>query len=361
MKCQHCGSTDIVAIQGRNYCLNCGHVVTAQAAVASAKPNETTPVATKIAKKASSKAKVKAANAAKKPVVAKVVVAEKAVKSAKPSSPKPQRQAHPLAFSAKVSGVIGLVTGLSVWSALWFHLDNDAALFLTAAAILGAISLAVLAGAALIYGLSRQEDGRPAPQGVWWLAARGGFMDLINLSLFSLLSLIICVAVATAGSYAIVHYLQPLVFKAVVLAAINLVALWALIGVYLARRLGVPSVVIGGVAAGRGYLVGWKLYLKAGGHLLGTALEITLVRLGILLAASLLILFGQPFFATFTRFGAAVVAGAIAGVAMALISFLSLEVENRLWLRQYRNRIGLLGQKQRIALLTGRVKSTFTP
>src|SRR4051794_40071272 len=24
MKCQHCGSTDVVAIQGQNFCINCG-------------------------------------------------------------------------------------------------------------------------------------------------------------------------------------------------------------------------------------------------------------------------------------------------------------------------------------------------
>ncbi|HEX7260099.1 MAG TPA: hypothetical protein VF272_04180, partial [Candidatus Saccharimonadia bacterium] len=124
MKCQHCGSKDIISIQGQNFCLNCGVEVIAP------------PVSAPKAPKSKKTAHFPAANAGYKPA-AKPQVSQassldhpKSKKSGQKSS-----SVHPLRFAIKVASSLALLAGTLIWASLWFKLDNDLVLYLSASGL----------------------------------------------------------------------------------------------------------------------------------------------------------------------------------------------------------------------------------
>lgn len=365
MKCQHCGSTDIVVIQGQNYCLNCGYAVVTPIPEEAPLVAEAPVVPSKLKRKTVKTAKLAAAAVA--PKGADIIPStpsrrrQSPTSDIRPSAPKSPKTVtvHPLRFSLTAALAAAVVSGLVTTMALWFHLDSDTGAYVITATVVGLGIGVGLAHTALLYGRSRSQDGRPAPREYWWIAARTGFMDVINVQLITIISALLLVGIGLAAwqaAIAISAYLA-MVVTGVILGLVNLVLIWALIGVYAAARLATPAVVVGGLSATEAVRVGWRLYLKAGGHLVAASIEALLSRT---MAAVVLAVAGYTAATMLTVTGSAAeaIGGGIGiGLVMFCACMLTLEVDTKLWLAQYRHWATLCPPAERIRLLTGRVQS----
>lgn len=367
MKCQHCGSTDIVIIQGQSYCLNCGYAVAPP-------PTKEAPV-TATTGETATKPKRKAKSATPKTALPVTDTTENAeiipstpsqrhrgttldIRPSAPGSPK-TTTVHPLRFSLMVALAAAVASGVVTAAALWFHLDSDSGAYAITATVVGLGIGIGLAHSALLYGRSRSHDGRPAPREYWWLAARNGFMDVVNVQLITIISSLLLVGVGLAAWQAAIALSANLAMAitGVILGLVNLVLAWALLGVYGAARLATPAVVVGGLSATEAVRVGWRLYLKAGGHLVAAGIEALLSRA---VAAVVLAVAGYIAATMVTASGSVAVAvggGVGIGLIMFCICILTLEVDTKLWLAQYRHWVTLCPPAERIRLLTGRVQS----
>jgi hypothetical protein len=442
MKCQNCGSTDIVAIQGQNFCINCGQMVDGSAPVKAAKtpakavepapiPTETEPKAVptpmptaepvaaavetvpvvKIAHFGDAPKAVKSTvpsepakssagkvphvvNPASKPNPAQVKAAatrsEAPVKPSRPAPNRPERlvdrttnvvtplsdaeadlsklqeshaqpediRPHPFSFTLKLMGLIAVPVGLAIGAALWFRLDQDLLLYLSATAALVVFAVVIMAQTALQYGLSRVQDGRPAKRSQWWAAARGGFMDVVNVDLIGLIVMVL-LGIAGFGLWQVAQLVsaEPQVLRWAVLAAGNAVLAWVLIGTLAARHIAIPAVVIGGLSATEATKLGWQTFNRAGGHLVVALAEVWLARLviaAILAAAAVSVSSYLP------QLSDEMIALAIGGGVMAaimLVLWFSLRLESSLWLKQYRYWMSRYFPERRAQLLSGRIQS----
>lgn len=447
MKCQHCGSTDIIEIQGQQFCLNCGFEVKStsekpevaapkveaadsvipkaeqvevkpEAAPVAAEPEEPVPLAaidplkltkteTKPVKKmikakpadktkAPTKSAVKSddptlrpdyaavASAAPLPVKkptraeAKKAVEQESSKKEEPKKPhhshhsldlrvrhsqvKHKTGLHPFRFALGVGLGVGAVLGGVTAAALYFRLDGDTTLYLIVVALLAAVGFVALSVSALLYGASRREDGRPAPHSAWWAVARNGFMDVVNVGMISLIFALILFGIAAGSWVAIIQtWNLDVAVAAPILTIINLAVVWALAGTYVARRLAIPAVVIGGLTAWDGFTVGWKLYLQAGGHLVVALLETLMWRVLAILGLAIAVYAAlRQYPELLTNSGAATVVASsvLVGLVATVFIVVLLEIESRLWLHQYRHWVTLLDPAMRLRLLTGRVTTT---
>ncbi|HUC87423.1 MAG TPA: hypothetical protein VMR75_03865 [Candidatus Saccharimonadales bacterium] len=399
MNCQHCGSSDLVVIQGQNYCLNCGYAVNpvdmpiAATADLPDAPPPTSPALLsekpaklpkrRVAKAKGSKRPKTTAKAAAKRGRAAVVASSSnvgqapepsaaalAAGRAQPGAPKalglhrrmpasiPARRAHPLRFSLSVAAILGVLVGGLVSLSLWLQFDSDIVIYLVLAGVVTVAVMSMLAQSALMYGIARIQDGRPAPHLYWWAAARSGFMDVLNLNVSVLIGLAVIVVAGVASwhfSTTTTAY-SPLV-RLVMFAIINLVLAWAFLGMYVTRRVALPAIIVGGVTASEGFKVGWRLYWRSGGHLLITGLEAALGRLlaVIVLATGVYALAYRV--ASPTQTEVVIGTGVAVALGVLLLTMVLLEWEARIWLRQYRHLVTLFGPAERVRLLTGRIQS----
>ena len=358
MKCQHCGSTDIIAIQGQNYCLNCGYSV-ADAPVKAVRPQvgqvQAKPT---VALGGARPAKSGHASVAKKKSVKAGAFNLRDTPRHASHTHTWRSSAHPLRFSLQVSAAVALAVAALVGFALWFQLDNDLIIYIIAASLVVLVIEAILAQSALLYGLSRFEDGRPTPRRYWWAAARDGFMDVINADM---VALIVATAVVFASTTVWRLSLQlsalSLPERIVFFGAINLVLGWILVGTYVIRRLAMPAIVIGGVTASEGMKLGYRLYLQAGGRLVVVALEAIFGR-----AVAAVVLAVGVFYVVHSLSSAAngqtivLIASIVTVAAVVFVLVLVLlEWEARIWLRHYRHWATTFSPAERIRLLTGRL------
>lgn len=359
MKCQHCGSTDIIMIQGQNYCLNCGYAVAPPtspvAATRAAKPNA-------IAAKSGPKGKAPKASGGKPASSKSENVTSSPARRQRGQGFGPNAASssvHPLRFSLLAALIAAGVSGSITALALWLRVDSDTGAYLIVATIIGLGVLISLAHTALLYGRSRSQDGRPATREYWWMAARNGFMDVVNVQLIAIISALVLVGVGLvvwkAGLVLDVHFGR--IVSGIFLGAANLVLIWGFLGIYTAARLATPAVVVGGFSAAQAVRVGWRLYEKAGGHLVAAGVE---ALLGRAIATVILAVVGYAAITGLEASGTAAVAIG-SGLGIALIMFcacmLTLEVDTKLWLTQYRHLATLCPPSERIQLLTGRVQS----
>lgn len=379
MKCEHCGSTDIIGIQGQNFCLNCGHPVATVA--------KTEPIPPAVAPKAVAPSPPKLRP--KTPPKPRVKVKPKVVASDKPTTkitksrvvvnrpvvtaPKPARAehhalrqetntirgkpVHPLRFSFFVSLSLSIVAALLIGISLSLKVDTDIVVYAAVGCIVGLTSFNILAQSALMYGVSRSQDGRPVLHSDWWTAAQSGLMDVINVNIVTIIGAGLLIGLDLLLWRVVSANLgMSVIISAPIFGLANLLIAWLLIGIYIARHIAIPAVIVGGVSASKGLKVGWSLYCKAGGHLVAIGLEALLGR-GVVLAVLIASLyFAISLFPSTTATG--VIVGTTTGLAVVVFafSFITLEWETRLWLKQYRHWIGLLAPAERVRLLTGRMR-----
>lgn len=340
MKCQNCSSSDIVAIQGQNYCINCGQLV---------KP----PVAVKQPPKDKKPASKPVASAAPghKPAGRVLNLRPVPENNAHPERIKP----HPWRFTLLLSGSVAIPVGLAVWASLGFRLDRDITLYLLLTALLVTSVSLVLSQSALMYGLSKNQDGRVSSRSQWWAAARSGFMDLLNLDLMSIILALLTGAAGFAGfQVASASLSEPVWLGPAVLLLMNALLIWILMGVFTARRMAIPAVVIGGLPAGAAFAAGWRAYLRFGGRLLVAGVETILIRISAVLLAAALVLALFKVGQGWDQFTVAAVAGAAAAVIILMLFIVALQVELKLWLALYRFWMPASQPANRAQLLGGR-------
>ena len=131
--------------------------------------------------------------------------------------------------------------------------------------------------------------------------------------------------------------------RAVVLVLVNLLLAWLLLGVYVARRIAIPAVVIGGISASEGFRVGWRLYTRAGGHLVVAGLEALLGRVVVLVVLAVGVYALAAAGGTPSQPELAAGAALGAGVSVFVLVLVVLEWESRVWLRQYRRWVASFG------------------
>ncbi len=264
---------------------------------------------------------------------------------------------HPLRFALKVASSLALFVGAFIGVAIWFELDNDLLLYFAVTSLAVVAIYMVLAQAALLYGFAKKFDGNPAPHRLWWAAARSGFMDIVNVNLISLIVAVIAVGIdVTAWSFLNAQEGVNSVAMGSLLGLLNVAILWVLLGAYVAKRLAVPAVAVGGMTAVQALRIGWRFYVKAGGHLVAAALEVAVVRVFAIVVVGLLIYGGFSIDWGSTSMNAAL-GGAFVAAGISFLAVMTLlELEMRIWQRQYRQWTSMLPAALRFRLITGRVK-----
>jgi hypothetical protein len=216
----------------------------------------------------------------------------------------------------------------------------------------------MLAQSALMYGISRVLDGRPAPHTYWWAAARSGFMDVLNANMITLITLVLIVVAGLAGwRLSLTTGALSWPVRLGLFTLWNLVLAWLLLGTYVARRVALPAVIVGGVTASAGIRVGWRLYRHSGGHLLLTGLEALLGRVAAVLLLTTLAIAAAYNVISPTQLEIVLGCAVAAGLAAFVLVMVVLEWETRIWLRQYRRVVNLFAPAERVRLLTGRIQA----
>lgn len=397
-RCKNCDSTDIVEIQGQKFCINCGEPYTAEPAAVPAKeakvavsvaPTPKPPVK-KVEKKATKPAKeatkpvVSAApplDLRKQPVVAaphaepeKPLVVkskqenQKYQQASTPLSaresitdhrpePSPDKRPHPLGFSFKVASLVAVPVAGAIGAVVWFRFDFDTVLYVAATCAVLAFAFLSLAQAAILYGMSRAYDHRPAPRKQWWAAARSGIMDIINIDLMTVILILVTVGAAAAGWQGLAALELPDWAEIGLLLVLNAFAAWLLLGAAIARHIAIPATVIGGMSSTQTYRLGWQTFLKAGGSLSLALVQAWTARIIVLVAGFFVLLyFGQHLTDYNHTIGALIIAGCVWLFTM-LLFVTALQLEARVWLRHYRYWIARCFPQRQLRLLAGRVQT----
>lgn len=336
MKCQNCGSTDIIDIQGQKYCINCGQ----QVIVSTSKDTPKKPAKNPAPATAQAKAPTSGHTLNLKPMPE--------------NDEHPERiKPHPWRFTTLLSLLVAVPVGLAVTASLGLKFDRDISLYLLVTAVLATSTSLVLAQAALMFGLSKNQDGRMSSRAQWWTAARSGFMDLLNLDLMSIIGGLLIIG-AGFGAVAVADVLPAGWLKPAFLIAANSLLIWVLFGLFIARRMAIPAVVVGGLTAWQSFKTGWRAYLRFGGRLAVASVETVLIRISatVLIAACILALVKLG--SSWSQYQVAIAAGAATAVVIFILFLVSLQVELRLWLAHYRFWVPAAHLAGRARLLGGR-------
>ncbi|HSX01313.1 MAG TPA: hypothetical protein VLF67_03655, partial [Candidatus Saccharimonas sp.] len=277
MKCQHCGSDNLTVARGQNYCLDCKRV----------------------------------------------------------SGQIGRRSIHPMRFSLLVSLAVGLLTGAALAASIWFRFDSDVALYCLAAAGIVVAGSSILGHSALLYGRSRALDGRPAPHALWWAVARSGFMDILNVLLITLIQVAVLVGIGFMAWHASVNHL-PGWGQIIVLSIVNLLLVWLSLGAAAALRLGIAAIIIGNMAALPAVRLAWRMFFKAGGQAVALALETAFVRILMVLAVLSGVYMVVFWLTGRSDLQIALGCAALGAYITLVISFVTIDIESRLWLEPYR-------------------------
>lgn len=352
MKCSNCQSTDIVALQGQSYCINCGQLIS-EPKIPVKVMTQNAPLAVGLkptfprkneslsgSRGGPSAAGMRSDITPNRKSADKTLNLKQPPVSDKEIHPiPPQATASPWKLSLSVAFLTALPATVAIAVALYLRLNSDILVFAVVPAILVTMALAItLAQAATMYGLSRRQDGRPTPASQWWQMAGQSATELIQLNILAALSLAMCVAVGIGAWHLLGQLLtSPLWLHASILAIINALLLWVALGVLVVRRLAEAAIVINDIPMVLAIRLGAGMYWKIGGHLLAATGESLVVKAGLAsVAAALLagIVWANPSLPDSAR--PAVYAAAI-GVVLFLAIAVSLQIEVRLWVSQYRH------------------------
>lgn len=274
------------------------------------------------------------------------------------SDSEPRLNANPLGFSLKLGLIMGALVGLTVGIPLWFQIDTDLMIFGVGLVLIATIALLSLAQAALLYGLSRMQDGRPAERKLWWRAGRGAFLEVANTNMIALITCIICV-LAGLGVWRLVQQLpaDPAYYRAAAGLAGYGAVVWVFFGAIAARHIALPAVVIGGLTSVAGTRLGWRAFTTAGGHLILALIETALIRISIALLISVLVIWGSGYTDEISTYQLTILFGVASALGIVVWYWLVLQIETKIWLKHYRYWVHLYFKDDRLRLLSGRVQS----
>ncbi len=377
--CQNCGSSDVVSIQGQEFCINCGSIVIVPTnsvtepskAVPEPVPEPDVSSAIPVVVKSEVVTPIEPnhqPNYIKEPPPTSKAVADDAPKYHQRSHShheqhRPtilhQAKAHPLSYGLRVAATVGLPVSLAISAGLWFNLDRDIMVYLLLGSLLFVGVMLVLAQSALLYGLSRAQDGRPVGRKQWWAVARGGFIEILNADLLTLITQVIAVASAFSlwQTFLRVHNGTNNIDIAMLVLG-NVLLAWMLLGTLAARRIAIPAIIIGNLSGVAAVKLGWRCYMRAGGHLIMALAETWIARLALILALLTLILTAGHYAPVLNEPMVVLAAGVALFVSLFALFILMLQIETKVWLKQYRQWVNTFLAAQRIKLLSGRNKKT---
>lgn len=417
-RCKNCDSTDIVEIQGQKFCINCGEPYTAASSAtksnvevqvektAAVKEPAPKPKSVSPAKKAAKGAKSAsvAASAAIVPVAVSAPVASSAPPSAttppldlrskkanlktpptklvaktkqenkkyeQASSPAAARQIderhrpepapdtrpHPLGFSVKVALLTATPVAVVIGALVWFRFDLDTVAYVAAICAVLVFIILSMAQSAILYGMSRAYDHRPAPRKQWWSAARNGVMDVTNIDIMTAIAAMVTVGAAAAGWQWLGTFNLTGWLEVGSLLILNALAAWLLLGAAIARHIAIPATVIGGMSSTETYKLGWKTFIKAGGSLSLALVQALTARIIVLLAAFFTILYFSQHLPEYNHTVGVLIIAGCTGFFTALLIVTALQLESRIWLRHYRYWIARCYPQRQLRLLAGRVQT----
>lgn len=368
--CQNCGSNDVVSIQGQEFCINCGSIVIVPKVEPTAPiPQPAAPVlvAKPVAVKHVTLQQLNKANPTPVDELKRLKPKDQPPEPKPPAVARPDlreghhapithdAKAHPVSYSFKIASSLAAVVALAISGGLWFGFDADIMLYLSLSSALVVVVLLMLSQSALLYGLSRAQDGRPAERKKWWSVARGGYIEVLNADLATLIIQFIGIAAGFSlwQAYIRVHGSSNNLDVAMLVLG-NILIAWLLIGSLAARRIAVPAVIIGNLSGTKAVKLGWKCYLRAGGHLIIALIETWVARLALVLALITAAVAANHYLGNISNQTVIISVGVGLFVAILAIFMLILQIETRVWLRQYRQWVNTFLASQRLKLLSGR-------
>jgi hypothetical protein len=307
MKCDNCGSKDIVAIQGQNYCINCGQLV--------------------VPKPAQNSTSSKAPTPASMPFKGN----DTPISLPEPVAP------HQFAWTLKIATPVALISSLLIALAVWFQADRDIVLYSLLTAVGLTSVMLTMAQAALYFGLSKKQDHRLIDPSIWWAVARSSLLELFNLNLIA--SIIIGLGfLIAAGAFGLVRgaNLLPLIGWGILIAG-NVLAAWLITGTFIARRVAVPAVCVGGVGAWSAFALGWRVFNNVGGHVLINAVETIIIKLTALLAVVVLAFWLLSRVNLENSVSVALVGAFLSAVIIFVAFVVALQFDLKVWLAAYRH------------------------
>lgn len=252
-----------------------------------------------------------------------------------------------------LAALVGLVAGLGSY----FAVDTEVALYAAAGLSIGGAMAIALTHAGLLYGWSRQMDKRPLTKRSWWEHAWAAWSDTVGVTLLSAVYTAALAAVAGAAWYAALNLVPsdlPSYVPAIALGVVNTIVAWFVLGVFIARRMAVAAISVGGYSALEAFSVGWKLYRREGGHMVMAVIDSLVLRL-VLAMLTLAAVAGAIRGAEVVQAVPDAVWVGGAGFVITFAVLLGLLVTDaRLWLERYRHWAPIAIPEQRVRLLAGR-------
>jgi hypothetical protein len=336
MVCQNCGSNDIVAIQGQNYCINCGHMVTDASAAVVATPKIAVPERTvperpaksanpnRIIRDLASGGRTVKAAAAPVPIPHPIMppppapppVPAMPLPKPKPKlppvpPPPPARQTRTVQpAAAPVAPPAPTHRGISPWASAWAALTSARLLglgliFVLALALPNILTLAAYHNVA--YGLRIGDWLVSLGHSATYRAATGGVLLLVSALFWSYVLQVYALGAVIYGSVHTAHRLK-------LWSRTSWASFWTLAGLDVIALLVYLVLTLVG-AVGTGFLLFWHPTLS----------YLPIVVSAVILAAAILSLAAWTIIRSLAA-GAAVLAGRSAGGSLAL---------GWAWLRRY--------------------------
>ncbi|TAK89676.1 hypothetical protein EPO04_01040 [Patescibacteria group bacterium] len=264
---------------------------------------------------------------------------------------------HPFGFSFKVATLVAVPLAAIFGAMVWFLIGVDIVLYAVVAAALLIFAVLTLAQSAILYGMSRASDHRPVERRQWWSAARSGFMDVVNINLMTVIVVIITVSLAAAGWQGVGRLGLPDWAETGLLLALNAVAAWLLLGALVSRHIAIPAAIIGGMSSTQTYKLGWRTFAKAGGSLSLALIRAWITGILVVVGAAIAVIYLNQHFSEYNHLTVTLLVAAATWLFITLLFVTSLQLESRMWLRQYRYWVARCFPSRQLRLLAGRVQT----
>lgn len=355
MKCPNCSSENLVPVQNELFCVECGYAFDSNMKKKGKKLSVASHKHTDLSVKPSLETEYDP-GPVKAPDKVSSMAPKASDKDGKFFEPASNRFIHSFWFAVHAAILVGIVMGLAVGFSLYFQLTSDIILYVSAMALVVSVALITTAEAALFFGQSKQRDGRLLSDHAWWHSGREISLEIININLAVVVACTCIVAVMVAA-YGGLSYI-PEAFRLIALLAVNSIAIWFLLDLYVVRRLAVAGAAIGGLSVLEALQTAHAMVrLKRGGLFVVAVATFVIKAVGLAIAGGVFYL--GHYAASADQSMAYLYYGAAVMTAVIIYSTINLETETGLWLGKYRHLAGTVLSNRRVKLLTGRTHKTI--